>query len=271
MKIARVFPRKTNASPDDALAFFGPPGLFPPEVDEVHISVTFTWDLPRAEWLEKQWRKIAPVKIGGPATGMRGEDFMPGRYVKNGYVITSRGCPNKCWFCSVWKRDGNIRELTITEGWNVLDDNLLACSSIHIDSVFDMLGQQDHRAEFTGGLEARLLEAWHVDKLWSLRPYQFFFAYDTPDDWTHLIRAAELLNTRDFQINQKRCYVLIGYPKDTMENAELRLLQCAKIGFLPMAMLWRNQNGDMDKSWRRFQRLWARPAVTKQLIKNISR
>ena len=32
VKIARVFPRKTNASPEDALAFFGPPPEIVPDL-----------------------------------------------------------------------------------------------------------------------------------------------------------------------------------------------------------------------------------------------
>jgi len=40
MKIARVFPRKTNASLDDELTFFKSPGVPSPNVSEVHISVT---------------------------------------------------------------------------------------------------------------------------------------------------------------------------------------------------------------------------------------
>lgn len=143
------------ATPDDAGAYTTGPELWT-ECNEVHISVTWTYDLPRAEQLEKEWRHVAPVKIGGPATGMRGEDFTPGLYVKRGYTITSRGCPNKCWFCSVWKRDGTIRELPIHDGWNLLDDNILACSEKHIRAVFDMLHRQKKSARFTGGLEARL-------------------------------------------------------------------------------------------------------------------
>ena len=101
--IARVFPRATRATPTDGLAFIGDPyTLFPPEVDEVHISVTFTWDIPEAQRLIKEWEAIAPVRVGGPATGERGKIFEPGKYLKPGYVITSRGCNNKCWFCSVW-------------------------------------------------------------------------------------------------------------------------------------------------------------------------
>ena len=45
MKIARVFPSRTEATPDDPLAFVGWPDLFAPEVDEVHVSGT--WDMSR--------------------------------------------------------------------------------------------------------------------------------------------------------------------------------------------------------------------------------
>lgn len=53
--IARVFPRRTAASPTDNMAFFGPPTIeniadcIKAVVNEVHISVAFTWDLERAE------------------------------------------------------------------------------------------------------------------------------------------------------------------------------------------------------------------------------
>ena len=100
---------------------------------------------------------------------MKGEEFTPGMYLKKGYVITSRGCPHKCWYCSVHDREGDIRELPITAGWNVLDDNLLACSDLHIKSVFEMLMKvkkiTHKRIEFTGGFEASRLQGWHIDYL----------------------------------------------------------------------------------------------------------
>ena len=89
--VARVFPRKTNASPDDYLAFFDVPDD-EINVDEVHVSVTFTYDIPKAEILAEAWEKIAPVTIGGPAYLDFAGDFTPGMYLKKGYVITSRGC-----------------------------------------------------------------------------------------------------------------------------------------------------------------------------------
>lgn len=268
-KIIRVFPRKTNATPDDDLVFFGPP----PEnieADEVYISLTFSYDKDKACDLYEQWRNIAPiVKVGGPAMGDPGGNFIPGLYLKKGYVITSRGCPNNCWFCDVHKREGGIRELPITEGHNLLDSNILACSDSHIDKVFKMMKKQPIGAQLTGGLEAKILTDFHVSLLWDLRPTQMFFAYDTPDDLEPLRNAGSLLRYADFTRKHLRCYVLIGYPNDTIAKAENRLLQTWAAGFMPMAMLWKNKQGDTDQEWRKFQRLWARPVLTKQQVKSI--
>jgi len=266
MRVARVFPRKTTATPEDDLAFFGAPpvGL---KVDEVHISYVFSYDAGRVGVLYDQWEGVAPIKIGGPAAGDSGGDFTPGMYVKEGYVITSRGCPNNCWFCDVHKREGGIRELPITEGHNLLDSNILACSDKHIEDVFKMMKAQKVRAQLTGGLEAKILTAHHVSLLWDLRPAQMFFAYDTPDDFEPLVEAGEKLRYANFTRSHLRCYVLIGYPRDTFGNAERRLLQAWGAGFMPMAMLWKNKEGYEDKAWRKFQRTWARPAATKAHVR----
>lgn len=262
MRLIRVFPRRTNATPTDELAFVGNPTMFA-EADVVHISVAFTWDLPEAERLAKEWRHVAPTSIGGPATGSRGGSFTPGVYVKNGYTITSRGCPNRCWFCSVWKRDGNIRELPIHGGWNVLDDNLLACSDQHIRAVFAMLATQSCAPEFTGGLEAKRMQPWIAEALRELRPKQMFFAYDTPDDLAPLREAHRMLFESGFNPSSHsfRCYVLCGYPHDTFAAAEARMRETLAIGFVPMAMVYRDDHGRRDPNWATWQRRWARPAI----------
>lgn len=265
MVIARVFPRITKATPHDELSFFDAPGMFLPPIDEVHVSVAFTYDLPKAEWLAEQWEGVAPVKIGGPALNNPGGEFIPGRYIKPGYVITSRGCPNKCWFCSVWRREGSeIRELEVKEGNNILDDNLLACSDQHIREVFAMLKKQSYgQPMFTGGLEAARLQDWHCEELRKVKPKEMFFAYDTPDDYEPLVEAGKKLLRAGFTTasHALRAYVLIGWPKDTFEEAEKRLWQTIKAGFMPMAMLYRDKRGLVEKEWARFQRTWANPYI----------
>ena len=267
-RLIRVFPRVTKATPRDALAYSGPPDFFA-EADEVHISVTFTADKAIAEALAEQWRFVAPVKIGGVAYGDTSLEFIPGRYVKPGYTITSRGCPRKCWFCGVWKKWPSPNVMPIYDGWNILDDNLLACPRPHVEDVFDMLRRQGRRVEFTGGLEALSLEDYHVDLLSSLSPKpSMFFAYDPGDEFETLRSAASRLIEAGFNpaSHRMRVYVLIGYPRDTFDAAEARLRQMVDIGFTPHAMLWQPETPSAEKhrpppEWRGFQRRWVRPAI----------
>jgi len=271
MRLVRVFPRRTKATPLDALARFGPPDVFdqqqPP--DAVHVSVTFTYDKSRAEELAEAWQHVAPVTIGGVAYEDPGAEFVPGRYIKQGYTFTSRGCPRRCWFCSVWKRDPVPRLLPIQDGWNILDDNLLACPEPHVRAVFAMLARQGRRVEFTGGLEALALQDYQVGLLASLRPRpNCFFAYDPGDAFETLASAARRLLAAGFtrESHRLRCYVLIGFPRDTFEQATKRLTDIATIGFTPMAMLWRPETPSQERhapgpEWRAFQRRWVRPAI----------
>lgn len=264
----RVFPRRTRATPNDALAYYGPPDLFAQvlNVSAVHVSVTFTWDMRKAETLAKAWERVAPVQIGGPAVCGAAGNFIPGRYLAPGYVITSRGCPNRCWFCNVWRSQGEgVRELPIVDGWKVQDDNLLACSEKHIRAVFAMLKRQKKRVEFTGGLDVARLRGWHVDLLAELRPRPVIFvAYDTPNDYEPLVASGKQFLEAGFtrQSHRLRCYVLVGYQGDTFSQAEVRLNDAWRAGFLPFAMLYRDKDGHTDAEWRRFQRSWCRPAAT---------
>lgn len=268
MRLIRVFPRRTKASPDDALAYFGPPDLYA-EADAVHVSVAFTYDKARAEQLAEHWRHVAPVTLGGVAYGDRGDDFTPGLYIKHGYTFTSRGCPRRCWFCSVWKRDPVPRLLPIQDGYNILDDNLLACPEAHVRKVFAMLQRQTRRVEFTGGLEALALQPYQVELLAALRPRPvMFWAYDPGDAFETLELAARQLLAAGFTraAHRLRCYVLIGYPKDTLAQARTRLDDMVRIGFTPHAMLWQPEERAQERyrpgpEWRAFQRQWSRPAI----------
>ncbi len=299
MKLIRVFPRKTKATPRDTLAYFADPArgrsaepdLYV-EADEVHVSVSFTWDRAEAERLARLWKRIAPVKIGGVGWrspefphGDPGAEFVPGRYVREGYLFTSRGCPRRCWFCSVHLRDPEARLLPIQDGWNILDDNLLACPRHHVEAVFAMLRRQKRRVCFTGGLEARSLEDYQVGLLADLKPAPaMFWAYDPGDAYETLASASRRLIAAGFRPSSHRlqCYVLIGYSypndpthriRDTFDKAEKRLNDMKALGFTPYAMLYRpegdgSENWRPDPEWKTFQRAWMRPAIIHASNKN---
>lgn len=268
--IARVFPRRTNATPTDALAFIGDPPLWLPEgIERIMVSCTFTWDLNRALELTKSWQRFGvPVMLGGPAWEKAEGDFTPGMFLGEGYTITSRGCPNACPHCLVPKRQGSLVELPIKDGWIVQDDNLLACSEKHIRAVFSMLAQQRKAADLRG-LEADRLKSWHVDLLANARIDAVWFAYDAPEDLEPLRQVGAVLKDINLTIaNRKaRAYVLIGQPGDTLASAEARLWQTVDAGFMPFAMLYRDEHDTPHtKVWHRFQRSWARPAAIMTMI-----
>lgn len=267
VRLARVFARRTNATPNDSLAFFGPPDMFPVNADACHISVTFTYDLPIAERLAHQWKAVGPITIGGPALGEPSGEFVPGRYLAIGNVITSRGCPNRCWFCLAAKREKTIRELPIRDGWRIHDDNLLATSRAHQDGVFAMLRRQRMPASFVGGFEAARFTDWHVEQLLSLKVACLFFAYDTEDDWEPLVEACKKLDKAKWRFGHRtRCYVLCGYPGDTTLEAERRVRRACNLGLFPQAMVYRDVKGTVPRGWSAFARVWSRPAITYRLL-----
>jgi len=249
-KIIRVFPRRTKATPDDDLAFTGNPSLFRPEpstVDEVHVSVVFTWDIPEGERLAKSWARDYPVvKIGGPAMGSPAEKFVPGRYLRHGHVITSRGCPNRCNECLVPEREGRLRTLPITDGYRIHDNNLLACPPDHIEAVLDMLRRQPEHPVFCGGLEARLFDEQIARKLLALRSI-LYFAFDRPAEAYPVNRAILLIRRlTGWALGTIRSrvtvYVLCGHEGDTIEHAERRMEWVRSIGPRVYAMFYRGRD-----------------------------
>lgn len=76
-KIIRVFPRRTNATPDDEDVRIRTNPILWDEADEIHISVAFTWDIAWAEQAAVQWKQVAPVRLGGPAFNEPGASLFP--------------------------------------------------------------------------------------------------------------------------------------------------------------------------------------------------
>lgn len=259
--LIRVFPRRTKWTPTDDMAFVGDPPLMRPDADKVDVSATFTWDKEEALRLQGAWRQHYPrVRVGGPAFNNPGGEFVPGRYIKEGVVITSRGCPFRCPWCFVPKREGALWELPIAAGWIVADNNLLACSRPHIEAVFEMLRGQGRRAVFSGGLDLRLLRSWHIDLLKSIPLKEVWVACDTRKALPLLAERAELL--ADIPIRKRRCYALLGFGGETLEDAEGRLTAIYAAGFLPFAQLYRNgQPQAWSTEWRALARKWSRPAA----------
>lgn len=246
------------------MAFVGDPPLFRPgnRSTPVRVSVTFKWHRREAERLAAAWGQFYDdVQIGGPAYGDPGGEFVPGRFIKAGCTITSRGCPKRCGWCDVPGREGEIRELEIKPGWIVQDNNLLACSEKHIRAVFEMLQQQPRRIYFNGGLDKHYLKDWHRPLFDSVRLGELWFACDTASDLVGLERAVRILD--GIPLRKRRCYTMIGYDGETLLEAERRIERVFELGFMPFTQLF--QPNDAPKTypieWRQLRTKWCRPAA----------
>lgn len=270
MRILRIFPRKGNSfTPRDELCFCGDPPLWRPPiecVDEVHVSVTFTWDILEGQRLMEAWNQYYPiVKIGGPAFGTANGHFVPGRYVKQGVTFTTRGCNNHCDHCLVPEWEGPLVPYEhFSAGYIVQDNNLLQAPAKHRRRVFVMLSEQSRAAQFKGGLQASLVTDEIADELRGLRISEAWLAADDEGALKPLAKAVEKLSFLGLRSNRLRCYVLIGKGKDTPQKAEARLEAAWSIGCLPFAQLYQPpelKRKKYSREWRDLARKWSRPAV----------
>lgn len=264
-KVARIFPTRTNYTPDDDLAFFGSPGLFPPEVDEAMVSCVFTWDKPRAEALADEWSRVCKTTLGGPAYDDPGEELTPGLFLRKGMVLTSRGCCHGCKFCFVPRREGSIRELPIVEGNRLLDSNILACSDDHVKAVFTMLKRQKGKVGLHGGFDTRLIKPWHIDLLADMRSKveRLYIAFDsdTPANRDRLVEAIKMIrDDAGLSLAQLRCFVLMGYGNDAPELADSRCEWVLSAGAVPFASYYRSPediSGKKPRAWQTIASKWA--------------
>lgn len=263
MELIRVFPRRTSFTPTDAMAFVGNPPMDRPEADEVHVSCAFTWDIPEAERLAKEWGRFYPgVKIGGPAFGSAAGDFTSGRYIMPGVTFTTRGCRNACPWCLVPPREGGLVELaSFPDGWMVQDNNLLQASREHITRVLEMLDRQKRAAVFSGGLQASLVDDWFAEQLKRIRVNSVFLAADTAGALKPLESALDRLS---FLGRKKlRVFTLIAFNGETIQEAESRLERVWELGAMPFAQLYQPANHRIDylREWRDLAKKWSRPAA----------
>jgi len=250
------------------MVFIGYPPLIRPQADVVHVSVTFTWDLRLGRELAQAWAQYYPVEIGGPAFGSPVNEFTPGMYIKTGVTFTSRGCPCRCVYCLVPKREGKLLLYPdFAPGHIIQDNNILATGREHMSRVFNMLRQQSQAAIFSGGLATDLVDDWVVDKFRALRIKSAFFACDTDAELPALERARQKLIF--LNLNKLYCYALLGFNGESLEAGIARCREVFKIGMLPFAQLYQPPDKRIDYpiEWKQAARLYSRPAATKAICR----
>ena len=271
-RILRVFPHRNSFTPEDEMVRIGFPDMLPlPGHDAVHISCVFTWDRELCEQMKATWETVTdrPVLLGGPAYESPCPDFTPGRYIRGGVTFTTRGCNNRCPWCSVPRIEGSLKELEDFAPGNIIqDNNFLQASERHKNRVFEMLKAQRGIC-FKGGLDADLLDDHFVNGIKDLRIKELWLACDTDEDIETVKKAIKKLTDAGYTRRKIFCFALIGANGTSdfeMDLAENRLTEIYQAGAMPFAQLYRDFSGtktQYPKEWTQFARMWSRPPTIK--------
>lgn len=254
------------------------------EGSKAYVSVPFTWLLPSAFSRCVALRAAGyDVYAGGPAVSLMPNILSDVANI-DGKVnalhhhnpqatFTSRGCIRRCKFCAVPHIEGDLTEL---ESWPVkpivCDNNLLACSQRHFDRVIDKLKCIEN-IDFNQGLDARLLNGHHLDRLAELNIEMLRFSWDFIGEENVVMSAIERCLEAGFPKSKIRVYVLFGF-HDTPEDTLYRFQTLRNMGILPNPQWYqpieKSEYGDplvkdsyVEPPWtklqlKRFRRYWSR-------------
>jgi len=162
------------------------------------------------------------------------------------YGFLTRGCPRKCPFCVVSKKEGaeSRKVADLDEFWRgqcnikLLDPNLLAAPEA--EDLLMQLATSEALIDFTQGLDIRLLDRHRTTIIKKMRIKIIHFAWDNPkqDLAPHFERVKKWLG---YSHQKLSVYVLTNYNSTHMEDL-YRVETLRRLGYNPYIMIYNKEN-----------------------------
>lgn len=200
------------------------------------------------------------------------------------YGFLTRGCPNKCPWCVVPRKEGKIRpymdvEEICVDGRNkavLMDNNILAAGDYALEQLRKII-RLGIRVDFNQALDARLVNDENAALLAQVKWINYIrFGCDTPAQVKECERAMELINSYGYtgqyllytmlNDNFKECYERINH--FWQRNQEL-IAQHHKSRVYPHAQPYRDPDNP-DRPVPEWQKDMARWVNNKMLFEKIS-
>ncbi len=231
----------------------------------IYISAIFTWDLPEAVKVANFYRGSYKVEIGGPGpslmpdwvfeqTGIRPHvgldprfEHQPGCY---DYTFTSRGCPNRCENCAVWRLEPEQVEYEDYSVASVIgDNNILATSWAHQERVVERHAPLSS-GDIQSGFDCELFEERHYQLYSRLHLKRWRFAFDRAEQEPDLVRCIAMVRKLSGSNNRMNImvYVLVNHG-ETPEEAARRAHVVKDAGAMPFIMVYRPLNQLTRARW----------------------
>ena len=190
------------------------------------------------------------------------------------YGFLTRGCPNKCAWCVVPRKEGvaraymDVDEIAV-EGRNnlvLMDNNILALREYAMEQLGKII-KGGYRVDFNQGLDARLVDDEIAQKLASIRWINSIrFGCDTPKQIGEVERAISLID--GYSESPKYYFLYTIITKDMEESYErishFRLNKRVKVQAQPYREL--DNPRQVLPQWQKDMAHWANK---KQLYKTI--
>lgn len=276
--------------------------------DVIYVTSLYTWDFDIVVQTVNSFKERFPqaeIKVGGllatllpekieKATGIKPHvglldcaepckpDYSLFPELDCSLVFSTRGCIRKCDFCMTRKHEPRFHEVpkwyeSVDETKPKIvffDNNFLASSKRHFDSVIDKLVELNKKVDFNQGLDCRLFNEYKAKKLSEIRIKPVRFAFDVMAQKPYVRRAIRL--TRRYITDNYReiiVYVLYNF-KDTPEEAMYRAKTVRDLGATPFAMCYTpidsTEKNHVSENWTQrqvidFGRYWCRAWLWKSI------
>lgn len=242
--------------------------------DLVCVTSLFTYEAPTVIQTIRAlrgWNRHVPIILGGVAASIVGEDIrkhFPSITLFQGYsqeldqcppdysinwhispqwqsysfVFTSRGCPNHCPYCAVWRVEPhpwlnpNWKAHIHPEKPNVMisDNNLSAQPFDHIQAVCEFLIDQKKYVMFDNGFDANYVTPELARLVARLKFVKrgMRLAFDRMADDGTFQAAVGMLTEAGVSKHTLQAYILFNF-MDTPREAIYRATECVKLGVRP--------------------------------------
>lgn len=241
--------------------------------DLVLVSSLFTYDLPILSAEVQAARAMAPssrVIVGGPAASLipdelervTGADLflgvsaeldesvpdlsidwhVEGPWADYTWAFTTRGCPNRCPYCAVWRIETEAR---VIPGWErqlavprphvmIGDNNLVSWGPSHLRAVAEVLRREDKAICIDSGVDCKHVDEEVAEVLASIRYVDrgLRLAFDRLEEDAQLRAAFGRLKTAGASMDDVLVFVLFNF-RDTPREAEYRMRTIVELGARP--------------------------------------
>lgn len=214
------------------------------QCDITYASCVFTWNRDKANGLV--------AEFGGSGINISAKLPDEIEHIKPDYTLypdarwsmgySSRGCPRRCPWCIVPRKEGDIRSWArIYEFWDrshkkikLLDNNILAAPNWR-QTMEDILAE-DLEVDFNQGLDIRLINAENLDYLKRVKAKELRFAFDDIAYERPVREGIRLLLDNGLRARKLSFYFLYGFPNISEECVErVKILASYNVEVYPMA------------------------------------